>query len=148
MLSSPKSFTRRDFEPLLLQCNDLLTSLRTFTPNSPDVKTPSVSRRSGVHTPAQTPVYEERQTYWNEFDDGSDMENELYTTCVDLDVESQIFGARTLTQIFEKATGPMEKVRRWLTPMGSPRELQPLLQTTGFFTAQVETDVDDTSSSE
>jgi hypothetical protein len=53
-----------------------------------------------------------------------------------------MFRAKTLTQIFEKAKGPMEKVRKWLSPMGSPQERRPLLQTRGYFATQAKTDVD------
>ena len=143
VLGNPKSFTRRDFEPLLQQYNDLLTNLRTSTPTSPEVTTPSLSRRQSV----QTPIQQERQTYWNEFDDGSDIENEPYTIFVDPDAESQFFGAKTIAHIFSKARGPMEKVRGWLTPMASPRERRPLLQDRGYFTEQAETDVDDIDAS-
>jgi hypothetical protein len=147
-LSNPKSFTRRDFEPLLQQYNDLLTNLRASTPTTPEPTTPStISRRPST----QTPVQQERQTYWNEFNDRSDVENEPYTIYVDPDADFQIFGAKNLAHLFSKARGPMEKVRpvrEWLGPMGSPRERRPLLQDTGYFTRQTETDVDDASSSE
>lgn len=144
-MSNPKSFTRRDFEPLLLQYNDLLTSLRSSTPSSPDATTPPLSRQSSTPPPVQ----EERQTYWNEFDDGSDVENEPYTIYIDPDAESKIFGAKAFAQLISRARGPMEKVREWLGPMGSPRERRPLLQNTGYF-AEGETDaeVDDASSSD
>jgi hypothetical protein len=149
VLGSPKSFTRRDFEPLLLQYNDLLTSLRASTPASPEFTSPSLSRRPSVQSPVQSPAQEERQTYWNEFDDGSDVENEPYAIYVDPDAESQIFGAKTLTLIFEKARGPMEQVRKWWSPMSTSQERRPLLQTTVYFAEQAEAnDVDDASSSE
>ena len=95
-------------------------------------------------------MQQERQTYWNEFDDGSDVENEPYTIYVDPDAESQIPGARTLAQIVSKARVPMEKVRAWLSPMASPRERRPLLPSNSYFPEQVETDadVDDASSSD
>lgn len=143
VLGNPKSFTRRDFEPLLQQYNDLLTNLRASTPTSPEVTTPSLSRRQSV----QTPIQEERQTYWNEFDDGSDVENEPYTIYIDPDAESQIFGAKTFSHIFSRARGPLEKVREWLTPISSPQDRRPLLQDRAYFAEQAETDVDDIDAS-
>jgi heme/copper-type cytochrome/quinol oxidase subunit 4 len=149
-LGNPKSFTRRDFEPLLHNYNDLLTSFRASTPTSPEATTPAAtSRRQSI----QTPVQSERQSYWNEFDDGSDVENEPYIIYVDPDTNTQIFGASTISHLFSKARGPMEKVRGWLGPMGSPRERRPLIQNTGYFTEHTEhtetdADVDDASSSD
>jgi hypothetical protein len=146
-LGNPKSFTRRDFEPLLQQYNDLLTNLRASTPTSPEVTTPTItSRRQSV----QTPVPQERQSYWNEFDDGSDVENEPYTIYVNPDADIQIFGAKTLAHLLSKARGPVDKVREWLSPMNSPQERRPLLRSAGYFTEQTETDgdIDDASSSD
>jgi hypothetical protein len=147
VLADPKSFTRRDFEPLRQQYNDLQTNLRASTPTSPEVTSPAESRRPSV----QAPVQQERQTYWNEFDDGSDVENEPYTIYVDPDAESQIFGAKTLGQVFSRARVPMEKVRQWLSPMASPGERQPLIGS--YFPSQqqsteTDADIDDASSSD
>lgn len=146
-MGNPKSFTRRDFEPLLHNYNELLTSFRASTPTSPEATTPTATpRRQSI----QTPVQSERQSYWNEFDDGSEVEDEPYIIYVDPDTDTQIFGASTLAHLFSKARGPMEKVRGWLGPTGSPRERQPLIQNTGYSTEHTETeaDLDDASSSD
>lgn len=130
VLADPKSFTRRDFEPLRQKYTDLQTNLRASAPTSPEVTTPSESRRSSVQQPAPQP---ERQTYWNEFDDGSEVEDEPYTIYVDPDADSQMFGAKTFASLMSKARGPMEKVREWMGPMASPRERRPLLTSASYF---------------
>lgn len=144
VLSSSKSFTKRDFDPLLSQYNDLLTTLRSSTPDMSEVSTPRItSRRAST----QIIVQPERQTYWNEYDDGSEAENEPYTIYINPDAESTFPGAKTITYVFSKAKGPVETVKRWLSPTNSPGERRPLLANgngngSGYFGDALPTDTD------
>lgn len=87
------------------------------------------------------------QTYWNEYDDGSDVENEPYTIYIDPEAESTFPGSKTFRFVFSKAKGPVESVRKWFSPYGSPEERQPLngSQTASYFVESPgnDTDADD-----
>ena len=93
------------------------------------------------------PVQPPPQTYWNEYDDGSEAEHEAYTIYVDPDAESTFPGAKTISLLFSKVIVPMEKVKGWLSPPSSPAERRPLIGNgngaNSYFTEQTETDVDD-----
>ena len=149
VLSNPKSFTRRDFGPLLSQYQDLLINLRTSTPNLTGSATPSESRR-GSHRPStQMQTQQEApQAYWNEYDDGSEAgDNAPYMISVDPDT-GFFPGAKTFAYIFKQTKKPMEKVKIWLSPTSSPGEQRPLLVSANesYFNEQQsvgDTDVDD-----
>lgn len=148
VLSSPKSFIRRDLSPLLSQANNLSANLRASTPDTSGPVTPSTrSRRPSVQVSAQQE--QTRQAYWNEYDDGSEAENEPYTIYVDPDSESMFPGSKAFTHLMSSVKLPMEKIKDWLTPTHSPDEQRPLLgngngngngNSGGYFT---ETDIDD-----
>jgi hypothetical protein len=139
-LGDPKSFTRRDFEPLLLQYNDLLLDLRASTPDSSEPATPSTTSR---RPSAQLPVQHAPQSYWNEYDDGSEAENEPYTIYVNPDSDLAFPGAKTVQILLSKAKIPLESLKAWLSPSSSPGEQRPLLGNAGYFTEQTETDLED-----
>lgn len=146
VLGNPKSFTRRDFEPLLSKYTDLITNVRAYTPSMSESSTPRTrSRRPSVQVqPVEPPP---QQAYWNEYDDGSEAEHEAYTIYIDPDAESNFPGSKTVSFLFSKAMVPMEKVKGWLSPIASPGERRPLLRNgnghNGYFTEQTETDIDD-----
>jgi hypothetical protein len=90
---------------------------------------------------------EPQQTYWNEYDNGSETEHDVYTIYIDPDADSNFPGSKTISFLLSKAMVPMEKVKGWLSPIASPGERQPLIGnengSNGYFTEQPETDVDD-----
>lgn len=144
ILGDPKSFTRRDFEPLLSKYNDLIANVRAYTPDMSEDTTPRTrSRRASVQPVQPTP----QEHYWNEYDDGSEAEHEVYTIYVNPDDESTFPGAKTISLLFSKVMLPMERVKGWLSPPSSPAERRSLIRnsngTSGYFTEQTETDIDD-----
>jgi len=127
ILGNPKSFVRRDFGPLTSQYTSLLNTLRASSPGAIDFDTPTSRRRSRrpstqIQAQPQTP-----RGYWNEYDNGSDVEaNESYTIYIDPDAES-FPGSKTFAYVFAEVKRPFEKVKGWLSPKSSPGERQPLL---------------------
>lgn len=102
------------------------------------------SRRASVQPVVQPPP----QTYWNEYDDGSEAgENDVYTIYINPDAESTFSGAKTMLVLFSKVMVPMERVRAWFSPPPTPGEQRPLLGNgqgpSGYVTEQTETDIDD-----
>lgn len=85
--------------------------------------------------------------YWNEYDDGSEAENEPYTIYIDPEAESTFPGSKTFKFVFSKAKGPVDSVKKWFSPYGSPEERQPINVNRGvsYFTDTPgnETDADD-----
>lgn len=104
------------------------------------------SRRTSVQVQQQIEP-PPQQAYWNEYDNGSEAEHEEYTLYINPDVDLNFPGAKTISFLFNKAMLPMEKVKGWLSPMASPGERRPLLangnQSNGYFTDQIETDIED-----
>lgn len=125
------------------QHDEILAALRASTPASSEPETPvSRSRQLNVQTPAQ----EVRQIYWNEYDNGSEVENEPYTISVDPDAESTFPGARAVAYVTSGVREPMERVKAWLGPAISPDKRRSLLKYGSYFTRQanaIEIDVDD-----
>ena len=136
VLSSPKSFTKRDFSSLYHQYDVLISLLReSATPfqsgrNTPSVRSrpdPQSSTSRGPRSP-QIP----QQKYWNEYDDGSEAgdANEPYTIYINPDTESSFLGAKTIvyviSQLGSKAKIPLEKIRGWLGQHDSGGERRPL----------------------
>lgn len=164
MLNSPKSFTRHDFTPLDRQYIVVLTLLRDSTPPQSEITSPiKRSRRESRDEAPPQPVASEtqQQKYWNEYDDGSEAgdANEPYTIYIDPDAESTFPGVKSVIYIFARLSlgvkVPMEKVKAWLSPHGTPDERRPLTSERpgGYFTTHsnsffgTETDVDDDASS-
>ncbi|PQE27612.1 SPX domain-containing protein [Rutstroemia sp. NJR-2017a BBW] len=118
ILGDPKSFTRLDLSDLHSQYNDLITLLRASTPaHSIPTSPPGNSRRSSVQHQqvAQLP-----QRYWNEYDDGSEHEEEPYYIYYDPNAESTFPGAKVMKKAYEATKAQMEKVKEWMTPPTSP----------------------------
>ncbi|KUJ15647.1 SPX-domain-containing protein [Mollisia scopiformis] len=128
ILGNPKSFVRRDFEPLSSEYTSLINTLRASSPDGSGPETPSISRRGSrrqstqIQTQPQTP-----QGYWNEYDHGSEVEgNESYTIYINPDEES-FPGSKTFAYVFAEVKKPFGKVKEWLSPKSSPGERQPLI---------------------
>jgi len=103
-----------------------------------------VSRRPSAQIQAQ----HERQSYWNEYDNGSEVgESVPYTIYIDPNADSTYPGAKIVANI----SSGLEKFKGWLTPSHSPGERRPLLGTSNgngngtnsYFAEQNETDVDE-----
>ncbi|KAH8821051.1 hypothetical protein F5884DRAFT_816691 [Xylogone sp. PMI_703] len=121
VLNNPKSFTRRDFTPLLVRYQEILSNLHTFTPDisipptpssmsqSPDL-TYSVPRRQQQQIQEQLPP---PQAYWNEYDDGSEVEDEPYTIYVDPNADNSYPGEQLVTFIMTRSRIPIEKIKSW-----------------------------------
>ena len=147
VLSDPKSFVRRDYQPLLSQYRDLLTTLRSTTPH---ISTPTslsssrhASRRPSTQTPVQPPP---QQAYWNEYDDGSEAENESYTILVNPEDDDGFPGSKTFAYVFSKAKMPIDKMKGWFSPDSSLEERQALVTNERYFNEQqsvADTDIDD-----
>ena len=150
-MSDPKSFVRRDYQPLLSQYRDLLTTLRSTTPHVSEPASPSssrrVSRRPSTQLPQPTPQAPP-QAYWNEYDDGSEAENESYTILVNPEEDEGFPGSKTFKYVVDKARKPIEKVKEWFSPASSPGERRHLLADENYFNEQdhqstMDTDVED-----
>ncbi|RAL64429.1 hypothetical protein DID88_001905 [Monilinia fructigena] len=125
ILGNPKSFTRQDFRSLHSQYNDLITLLRTSTPINSGPSTPSLGSRRGSlnRVPSHTQQQQQSpqpQTYWNEYDNGSDVDqDEPYYIYADPDAEMTFPGAEVVASAIRRTKQGMEKVRDWFTPLGS-----------------------------
>ncbi|KAG4436414.1 hypothetical protein IFR05_008107 [Cadophora sp. M221] len=148
ILGNPKSFVRRDFAPLLSQYSDLSINLRSSTPAASEPPSPNSSRRHSRRPSAQIPVQQVAQTYWNEYDDGSEGgEDEPYTIYVNPSGDN-FPGSKTIEYVFAKVKRPMESVKAWFSPSTSPSERHSLLidRHDGYFAEQqsvVDTDLED-----
>ncbi|KAI9739420.1 MAG: hypothetical protein M1818_005108 [Claussenomyces sp. TS43310] len=174
VLSSPKSFTRRDFDPLVIEYNRLITTIHDAVPFQTGDSTPTLQSRSclgsedrrslnHLFAAAQTQAQSTQQSYWNEYDDGSDVGDisEPYTISIDPDADPSFPGAKAAVYFFSSlcshAKAPMEKIRRWLSPHSTPDERRSLLNSAssncGYLTsrtnsiAATDTEVDDDVSS-
>jgi len=145
VLGNLKSFIRRDFNSLLSQYHDLLATLRASTPalsHTSPASSRHHSRRPSVQATPTTP-----QTYWNEYDDGSEVGDEPYTVLINPDAEG-FPGEQYFTYFFCKAKKPVESIRAWFSPPSTPPERRPLLGTDrgSYFDGQqsiIDTDVED-----
>lgn len=67
------------------------------------------------------------QGYWNEYDNGSDAEEQgSYTIYVDPDGES-FPGSKKFAYVFAEVKKPFSRVKNWISPKTSPGERQPLI---------------------
>ncbi|KAF4616219.1 hypothetical protein G7Y89_g15186 [Cudoniella acicularis] len=142
VLSNPKSFTKTDFDPLLSRYVDLLSMIRSNTPDNSEPTTPStVSRRPSNQIPVQPPP----QQYWNEYDDGSEAENEPYMISIDHNADSSFPGSKALEFVVSRALIPVDKMRQWFHPTRLPGERRPLIANGQYFGDNhsiMDTDVD------
>lgn len=102
----------------------------------------------------QVQVEHAPQSYWNEYDNGSEAGDEPYTIYVDPNAESTFPGAKTMSNFLSGVKVPMDKVKSWLSSsrVASPGEQRPLLDSenrvstpnhNAYFPPQYETDMDD-----
>ncbi|KAG0646019.1 hypothetical protein D0Z07_7749 [Hyphodiscus hymeniophilus] len=104
--------------------NDLISNVRAHTPDVSEASTPRTrSRRTSVQ-PVEPPP---QQGYWNEYDDGSEAEHEVYTIYVDPDSDESYPGSKAVSFLVSKAKLRMEKVKGWLSPASRPYEREPLM---------------------
>lgn len=95
--------------------------------------TPSMgSRRESLnHVPTHTQQPSPpRQTYWNEYDNGSDVDqDEPYYIYADPNTEMTYPGAEVVASAIRRTKQGLEKVKYWFIPHGSPqnREREALL---------------------
>lgn len=139
VFSNLKSFGRRDFDNLITQLSGLDKKLRAahpqidqiITQNATNWHSPPLSPSFLIPTTSPSQLQNKteilsQQTYWNEYDHGSDAENEPYL--VYINPESDSFpGAKTLANVFSKAKKPIIKVKEWLVPMPFTGEQKDLL---------------------
>ncbi|KAI0137866.1 hypothetical protein F4776DRAFT_88998 [Hypoxylon sp. NC0597] len=131
VLSSPKSFTKRDFEPLRLQHQELLATLEAV---SPDINSLQVERQKAKAPAHADPRNESRRssqtqppkpasvstpggssmTYWNEYDHGSeagDNDEGGYALYIDPNASADFPGFVYIKTMFK---APVDKVKHWL----------------------------------
>ncbi|KAI1418532.1 hypothetical protein F5Y13DRAFT_149348 [Hypoxylon sp. FL1857] len=129
VLSSPKSFTKRDFHPLQLQHQELLATLEAASPdmNSIQVERQKAKAHSEPHNEGRRPSQTQApkpasvstpggssMTYWNEYDHGSeagDNDDGGYALYIDPNASADFPGFVYIKTIF---TAPVDKVRHWL----------------------------------
>jgi hypothetical protein len=135
ILASPKSFTRTDFDSLHAQYVELISSIRASTPDTSGPITPSSGSRapSTNSRPQDIP-----QIYWNEYDHGSEADDEPYMISINPDEESTFPGAKVFGYVVSKAFAPVGKVKQWLSPSPTLNERQALLGNRYFDHTDVE----------
>ncbi|KAL7622806.1 hypothetical protein AAE478_006485 [Parahypoxylon ruwenzoriense] len=133
ILTSPKSFTRRDFAPLRLQYQELLTTLEAASPDIAIFQTSDFERRkaklrfesrNGSRRSSQTPAPKaasvntpggSSMTYWNEYEHGSEAgdndEEGGYALYIDPNASADFPGFVYIKTMF---TVPVDRVRHWL----------------------------------
>ncbi|KAL2073753.1 hypothetical protein VTL71DRAFT_11079 [Oculimacula yallundae] len=148
VLGNPKSFVRRDFSTLMSQYQDLSVNLRSSTPADSGPPSSSSSRRPS-RQPSTPPTRYIQQSYWNEYDDGSEGgEDEPFTIYVNPEGDS-FPGSKAIEYVFSKVKRPVESVRAWFSPGTSPSERHSLLasqQHDGYFSehqSAIDTDLED-----
>ncbi|RCI08337.1 hypothetical protein L249_8839 [Ophiocordyceps polyrhachis-furcata BCC 54312] len=116
VLGNPKSFTKRDFEPLQARYDDMLADIRSASvaffsePSSPSTDSRS-TRKPKVTFDATPPPRFQPQVYWNEYDDGSEAAADDYAIYVNPDDRVAFPGlacVRALTAV------PYGKAKQWL----------------------------------
>ncbi|CAG8982367.1 hypothetical protein HYALB_00007489 [Hymenoscyphus albidus] len=143
ILNSAKSFTRIDLDPLYSQYSELLSSLRSSTP---DTSGPATPQSGGSRRPSTNPhprIQPKPQIYWNEYDDGSEAESDPYLISIDPNEESTFPGAKAFEYVVSKALAPVEKMKEWFTPGGhSPDERRSLLRNENYLRSPSNFDAD------
>ena len=106
-----------------------LFSLNTTTLSracTPNMSEPTTSRTRSRRESVQ-PIQPAPQAYWNEYDDGSEVEIDVHIIYVSPDAELTFPGAKTISFLFSKAMMPVEKVTGWLSHPSSPDKRRPLI---------------------
>lgn len=86
--------------------------------------TPSLGSRRESLNPVPSQIQQpspSRQVYWNEYDNGSDVDqDEPYYIYTDPNAEMTFPGAEVVASAIRRTKQGMEKVKHWFTPPGSP----------------------------
>ncbi|ETS81661.1 hypothetical protein PFICI_06663 [Pestalotiopsis fici W106-1] len=167
VLGSYKSFTRRDFSPLLLQQREVLATLEAASPrintpsqgetgNTANINQPMrgsrTSSRQSSQAPA-TPVLKQPEPVvrgWNEYDNGSEAGDDSYYIELDPNEDSSMFpGMDTMKSVFK---APVRSLRSLFSRSSlGEAEHRPLLngnQVTDYFSAHPSTHATDTEASD
>lgn len=167
VLSNPRSFTRRDFDPLQRRHDEILQALHDAIPQLSEPSSPSSDEhRPGSSTtvtefeplppPSKHPSPSQDQPtsrvkYWNEYDDGSEAGGPEDDYAIYIDPEqSSIFPGLGYVQAVLSL--PFEKVKHWFHLNRSP-ERQPLLgeqrpeTAHGYFSTSADSDEEGYASS-
>lgn len=170
ILGSYKSFTRRDFGPLLLQQREVLATLEATSPSmdttntnhseagsataAQPVRVSRTSSRQSSQAPA-TPVQalklpEPAVRGWNEYDNGSEAGDDSYYIEFDPNDDSSMFpGMDTMKNVFK---APVRSLRSLFSRSSlTDGEQRPLLngnQVSDYFSAHPSTQVTDTEASD
>ncbi|RKF75731.1 putative spx domain-containing protein [Golovinomyces cichoracearum] len=142
ILGSPKSFVRRDLDPLIQEYMKILKTLRDAYPDLDELKI----QKSLLQDPKPiiNKIKSESQpqlTYWNEYDDGSEVENEPYLVYIDPDSDS-FPGAKKLAYVYSKAENLVDEVKKWLAPVQLTAERRPLLYHINDMISEQESTID------
>jgi len=148
-MNDPDSFSKRDFLPLVELYDETLAALRAASPPPSEPSSPSTSEPGRRSEPKAQRVQE---TYWNEYDNGSEGEQEQpYVIYIHPDT-SNFPGVDAVTHVFSAmksgARASFEKIKSWLSPGGTPDEQRPLIAnetrhtTGGYFTTYPNADTD------
>lgn len=169
VLSSPKSFTHRDFSDLHNRYNTLLSLLRSSTPLQSGSTSPVTQSRRESYAEARRVAevvqaeadIRAPQAYWNEYDNGSEAgdPNEPYTIYIDPDADDGFPGQKAVVYVLRRAKVPFLRMKGWLVPQARTGERRPLLLSRessggGYFnsipssTLGTDTDFDDASSND
>ncbi|PHH76128.1 hypothetical protein CDD80_1796 [Ophiocordyceps camponoti-rufipedis] len=141
ILSNPKSFTRRDWDPLQTRHDEILADVRSASSIYSEPSSPSTDSHSHLdRPPSRTPRVKFDplpplrfqplvSQYWNEYDDGSDAgvgpdDDAEYAIYVHPDDRSSPFPG--LSYVRALTTIPYEKAKQWLNRHTQPTD--PLLQ--------------------
>lgn len=139
-MGNPKSFTSIDYSYLNVQCNNLLSLLRSSPAVQSGTSTPHTLSRQSSQAEARCAAdltrrelesRETQQGYWNEYDNGSEAgdANEPYTIYIDPDADDSFPGHKAVIYVLKQARAPFAMFKGWLSPTGSLHERRPLLQT-------------------
>ncbi|KAI0473276.1 hypothetical protein GGR56DRAFT_608776 [Xylariaceae sp. FL0804] len=127
VLDSPKSFTRHDFSPLQMHCEELQADVERASliggskaglHHDDIASSPSSSRRASTRSsqtavaPAEPPWH--ATTYWNEYEHGSgndDDDADSYVIYINPDEGDEFPG---LAQVRAMFAAPVNRVRHWL----------------------------------
>ncbi|RDA84550.1 hypothetical protein CP532_3758 [Ophiocordyceps camponoti-leonardi (nom. inval.)] len=117
VLGNPKSFTKRDFEPLQARYDDILADIRSASaaffsePSSPSTDSRSTRKPKVTFDPTPPLRFQPRQQYWNEYDDGSEAAADDYAIYVNPDDRVAFPGLACVRAL---TTLPYEKAKQWL----------------------------------
>ncbi|PFH60700.1 hypothetical protein XA68_10499 [Ophiocordyceps unilateralis] len=146
ILANPKSFTKRDFDPLQARHDDILADLRSAAAVFSEPSSPSTDSHSHIERPSSRSTRTPRvrfdplpplrfqplvQQYWNEYDDGSDAgvgPDDEYAIYINPDDRSAFPG---LAYVRALTTVPYEKAKQWFDRRKQAEDSRPLLASSG-----------------